>query len=99
VAGVRRFLDLTISQPRPPHVLLVEEQDVNFVHEWETAPPHGAILADVARERGVPLLDPITAFRTSREGFLFMDRDGHLTKYGYPLLAKLMHGAIAGVAS
>ncbi len=93
-AGVRRFLDSTMVRHRGPQVLLVEEQDFNFVYEWEALPPHYAILADVARERGAPLLDPTDAFRQRREEFLFMDRDGHLTKYGYHLLAKLVHGAM-----
>ncbi len=90
-AELHRFIDL--ATPHVPHLLLVEEQDFDLVYGWVThgeAPPHNRILKEVADERGIPYFSPRAAFQAEREHYLFIDQNGHLTKYGYGLLSRLI---------
>ncbi len=74
-------------------VLLVEEQDFDIVYDWYSAaqiPPHYGVLRDIACERGISFLDPTEEMKAHRDEFLSLDQDGHLTKYGYAIIARRM---------
>jgi len=49
-----------------------------------------ALLRELARERGVLLIDPAPVFQAHREEFLFLDGNVHFTKYGHALMAQAL---------
>ncbi len=49
-----------------------------------------ALLRELARERGVLLIDPGPLFRAHKDEFLFLDSSVHFTKYGHALMAQAL---------
>ena len=69
---------------------IVLEPSFNYVY-LDSDPFHNTrpIVKEVAKEMGVPLVDPSPVFAENRDRFLFID-DVHLTRFGTELLAQVL---------
>lgn len=88
---------VNVVRKRGAACVFVLEPSFNYVY-FGVDPFHNTkpIVKEVAKEMGVPLIDPSPVFAKNRDRFLFVD-DVHLTRFGTELLAQVLSEEISKI--